>query len=174
MQKYYADWHYKHPQPEDLRKTFEQETEKDLSWVFDDLIQTTKQLDYKIVRVKEDGTKTKVKVKNVGHIEGPIPVDAMSLGKVRETAWIEPGNKSGEVTFKGTSYDQFVIDSKQHIPETNRNNNYWKKKGLFHRVEPFKMEIGIGDNEGEHWNHFWLPAMGYNILRSIHAGALVS
>jgi hypothetical protein len=50
MQAYYEEWHYKHPQPADIKATLERETGKDLSWLFEDLIQTTKQIDYKIQR----------------------------------------------------------------------------------------------------------------------------
>ena len=44
MQTYFHRWKYKHPQPKDLRAVFEEVTGKDLSWFFDDIINTTKQL----------------------------------------------------------------------------------------------------------------------------------
>jgi len=34
MQRYYNEWQFKHPQPEDLREVFEKESNKDLSWFF--------------------------------------------------------------------------------------------------------------------------------------------
>ena len=51
MKKYFDNWKYKHPQPEDLRKLFETETGKNLSWFFDDLLKTDKKIDYKISKV---------------------------------------------------------------------------------------------------------------------------
>ena len=50
MQAYFEKWKFKHPQPEDLRAIFKTETKKDLNWFFDDLIKTTKKIDYKITR----------------------------------------------------------------------------------------------------------------------------
>ncbi len=170
MRKYYDEWHYRHPQPEDLKRVLEKETGKDLSWLFDDLINTTKQIDYKIKKVKIGDTETNVTVKNVGQVNGPIRVDAYSLGQYRETKWIDPVEKKGEVTFKGTSYDEFIIDANKQIPEVNRNNNYWAKKGLFHRIEPFKMEFLGGDNEGDKWNNFWAPAAGINVYDKFMLG----
>lgn len=172
MHAYYDKWHYKHPQPEDIKQILEETTGKDLSWLFHDLIQTTKQIDFKIIGVKVKDGKSIVKVRNTGQIDSPVRVDAMSFGQVRESKWVEPGAKVSEVTFDGTSYDQFIIDANQQMPEVNRNNNYWNKKGLFHRTEPFKMEFLTGDNEGESWNNFWTPAVGMNVYDKFMVGAV--
>lgn len=172
MQAYYDKWHYKHPQPADIEKVLEEYTGKDLDWLFVDLIQTTKQLDYKIKSVKTGSDETHVKVKNCGQVNGPIRVDALSLGKVRESIWVEPGEKVQEVSFNGVTYDQFIIDHGKQIPENNRNNNYWTKKGLFKRVEPIKFEFLAGDNEPDRWNNFWTPAFGGNVYDQFMLGLL--
>ena len=61
--------------------------------LFEDLIQTTKQIDYKIKSAKIGETTSTVKVKNIGQINSPVRVDALSFGQVRESIWIEPGEK---------------------------------------------------------------------------------
>ncbi|MBK9190756.1 MAG: hypothetical protein IPM77_04155 [Crocinitomicaceae bacterium] len=48
MQNYYNEWHYKHPQPQDLRNSLEKTSGKDLGWLFDEIIPTTGQIDYAI------------------------------------------------------------------------------------------------------------------------------
>ena len=48
MQAYFSEWKFKHPQPEDMRKSMERTSGKNLNWLFDDLIQTTNHVDYKI------------------------------------------------------------------------------------------------------------------------------
>jgi len=52
MQKFYAEWKFKHPYPKDIHEIFETESGKDLSWLFDDLINTTNYVDYKVKRIK--------------------------------------------------------------------------------------------------------------------------
>lgn len=172
MQAYYDEWHYKHPQPADIQKVLERETGKDLGWVFHDLIETTAQIDYKIKKVKIKDGETVVTVKNTGQIDSPVRVDALSFGKLRESKWVEPGNRVSTITFKGESYDQFILDSKRQMPESNRNNNYWSSKGLFHRTEPFKMQLGSGYNHGDQWNNYWLPAIGMNVYDKFMIGAV--
>ena len=128
-----------------------------------------------LMKSKIQGVKIKVgvstvKVRNTGQVDGPIRIDALSQGQVKDSIWIEPGEKVNTVTFKNTSYDQFVIDYGKQIPEVNRNNNYWTKKGLFHRVEPFKMEFMAGDNEPFNWNNYWMPAIGGNVYDKFMIG----
>lgn len=174
MHKYYDKWHYKHPQPEDIKRTLEKETGKNLDWLFEDLIKTTKHIDYKIKKVKIGTSETTVTVKNAGQINGPIRVDAYSLGQLRDSKWIDPSDANVKsTTFDGISYDKFVIDGNKQIPELNRNNNTWSKKGLFHKVEPFKLEFLAGDNEGNRWNNFWLPVVGGNVYDKLMLGIVL-
>lgn len=172
MQVYFDEWHYKHPQPADIQKVLERETGKDLSWLFHDLIETTAQIDYKIQKVKIKEGETVVTVRNTGQIDAPVRVDALSFGNLRDSKWIEPGNRKSTVTFKGESYDQFILDKERQMPESNRNNNYWSRKGLFHRTEPFKMQLGTGYNHGDQWNNYWLPAIGMNVYDKFMIGAV--
>ncbi len=48
MNKFYDEWKFKHPQPEDMQASFEASLDRDLSWFFDDYIQTTNLPDYKL------------------------------------------------------------------------------------------------------------------------------
>ena len=171
MSSYYSKWEFKHPQPEDLQKALETSTGKDLGWFFGDIMQSTKQIDYKISGVKKGDDGFTVSVRNVGQIDCPVRVDAYKLGKIVETKWVEIGS-DGEVFFKGTSYDQIAIDGNKQMPDMNRNNNYWSAKGMLKRVEPFKMEFLFGDNEGDKFNSFWTPIIGGNKYDKFMAGVL--
>lgn len=161
MRAYYNEWEFKHPQPEDMRRSLEKTSGKDLSWLFDELIQTTNHVDYKLKRVKIDEGVT-VTVKNVGHVDGPIEVATLSKGKVIESQWIEPGAKKSVAHFKNTAIDAVRIDPGMDIPELNRQNNNWKKEGLFGKFENLNPEFLIGDNEPNETNLFWLPMIAGN------------
>ncbi|MEZ4922231.1 MAG: M1 family metallopeptidase [Crocinitomicaceae bacterium] len=170
MQSYYSAWEFKHPQPEDLQKALESSTGKDLGWFFGDVLQTTKQIDYKIESVKSDEKGFTVTVRNVGQIDCPVRVDAFRYGKLTDTKWIEPGQES--VHFDGETLDQFVIDEAKNMPDMNRNNNYWKDKGLFKRTEKMKMEFLAGDNEAGRWNAWYTPIIGGNKYDKFMVGML--
>ena len=178
MHEYYEQWKFKHPQPEDMKKLIESSTGKNLSWLFTDLIQTTRHIDYKIQRVKMDKltNTTQVTVKNVGQVQGPIEVNAFIDKKDRdsmlvETKWAEPAKKS-IITFNGTNYSRFSIDVSKDIPELKRSNNHWNKK-LFPFCEPLKGEFLIGDHDINKTNFFWTPTIGGNAYDGFMIGGAI-
>jgi len=173
MQAYYSEWEFKHPQPEDMRRSLEKASGKNLSWIFDDLIQTTNHIDYKITGVKKEDSGYTVKVKNVGQVDGPIEVNGMKNGEVVETVWIEPGNKKNTVLLAQKDLDQVRIDANKDIPELNRQNNLWTDGKMFKRLEPKKIEFLIGDDEPEASNIFWAPAIAGNHYDKLMLGVTV-
>ncbi|MFK8037313.1 MAG: M1 family metallopeptidase [Crocinitomicaceae bacterium] len=170
MRSYFDIWHFKHPQPNDFRKVMEDVSGKDLSWLFDDIIPTTKQIDYKISKVKQTEKGTEVTIKNVGQVNAPVRIDAYSFENLRKTIWIEPGDKKQTVLFPESKIDEVKIDGVKRMPEPNRNNNSWHEKGLFGNVEPINFEFLGGDNNPEKTTVWWSPNMGWNKYDKIMLG----
>mgnify|MGYP006414877037 FL=1 len=178
MHMYFNKWKFRHPQPEDLKELFTSETGKNLDWFFNDLIQTTNHIDYKIQKVKshiDSESKEKsiyVKVKNVGQVDGPIQVNLISQeNEVIGDMWLEPGNR--EIIWNNVDINdisQVRIDAGKDIPELNRQNNTWNPDGLFHKWEPIKLEFLSGDNESDQSNVFWTPSIAGNAYDKLMLG----
>ncbi len=166
MQRYFNEWKFKHPQPEDLRKIFEEETGKNLDWFFDSLIKSTKKLDYKIVRAKQDTTtpdSVLIKVRNRG-INGPFSISGVSKdGKINNTQWYEPIDKSAFVSFPKGEYYKYRIDAELNIPETKRKNNNLKTKGLFKTTEPLRLQLLGSIENPDKTQLFFTPIAGWNM-----------
>jgi len=167
MKEYYQTWKYKHPQPEDIKEVFTSITNKNLDWIFEDLIKTTKHLDFKIGKVKRYLTNRKqieyrVDIINKGQIKAPVEIGIWKQDSLLKRIWSEPFIGKTNISFDDIDFDHISIDPGNDIPEINRQNNYWKSKGLFKRLEPIKLEFLIGDQEANQTNLFWLPVMGWN------------
>jgi hypothetical protein len=173
MLAYYAKWEFKHPHPEDMKNIFEEVSGKDLTWLFDDIIPTTKQIDYKIKKVKITEKGTDVVVKNVGQVNSPVRVDGYSFGKYRATKWVEPGSKKTTVHFDEKTFDEIKLDGKRKMPEVNRNNNNWHKKGVLGKLEPIKFEFLGGDNEAKYTEVWYSPIAGFNVYDKFMMGFLI-
>jgi hypothetical protein len=170
--EYYRTWEFKHPSPADMRASYEKTSGKNLGWLFDDLINTTHHIDYKLVNAKQTPDGLSVKVKNVGQIDGPIEVNLVKDGKVIATQWAEPGSKTSSVLFPGEQeFDQIVLDYTKDIPDMNRTNNAIKSKGIFKKVEKPSFEFLLGDNEQNKTNVFWTPVIGSNVYDKFMIGA---
>lgn len=172
MQAYFDAWKFKHPQPEDMRAIVEKTSGKDLGWLFDDLIPTTKHVDYKLKKVRSDESGTNVTVKNVGQVNGPIEIGAYQDGKLVETAWAEPSESKTTVQLK-TQADEVRVNPSGRIPELSRENNNWHAKGLFGKAEPVKLEFWLGDNEQGKANIFWTPIIAGNEYDKFMLGVAV-
>lgn len=174
MSIYFESWKFKHPQPADIRVVFEKETGKDLSWFFDDLVNSTKQIDYKIQRVKknETGSKTVV-LANKSDLIAPVRVDAFSKGKKVESVWTSGGKfEDVEAVFTSKDIDKVVIDSENKMPEKNKSNNTWEKSLLLNKTEPINFEFLAGDNESNKNTIWWTPMIGANAYDNFMLGAV--
>ena len=163
MQKYFDEWHYKHPMPSDFRKVMEQTTGKDLAWFFDELINSTKKLDYKICSAKKNADSTwSVTIKNTGDVKGPVFLQAIKDKKVVTTKIYDGFEGKQTFTVPATEASLFKIDYQENMPEVNRNNNAIRTSGIFKKVEPLSLQfLGSIDNPDKSQLYF-TPVVGWN------------
>lgn len=73
MQHYFRQWKFCHPYPEDFRNSIIQFTGVDLNWFFDQWLETSKVIDYKIGRIKKKkGGLWEITFKRKGSMQMPI------------------------------------------------------------------------------------------------------
>jgi hypothetical protein len=77
LRKYYQDFQFKHPTPNDIKRTAEKVSGMELDWYLTDWTQTTNTIDYGIKGVEQDGQKTKVNLERIGLM--PMPLDILVL-----------------------------------------------------------------------------------------------
>ncbi len=75
IRKYYKDFQFKHPTPNDFIRVTEKITGLELGWYLMDWTQTTNTIDYGIKEVLSDGGKTSVTLERIGLM--PMPVDIL-------------------------------------------------------------------------------------------------
>ena len=73
LKKYFTDWSFKHPSPNDFIRCAELVSGMELSWYLTDWTQTTNQIDYAINSVTEIGEGTTVELQRIGLM--PMPLD---------------------------------------------------------------------------------------------------
>jgi hypothetical protein len=168
---YFDRWHFKHPQPEDLRAVFEEVSGRSLSWFFDDMIGTDKKLDYKITDAKKDESGWKIGLKNVGEISAPVSVSAVKNGQVVKTVWFEGFTGESNPRFPMVDADYFIVDQPEDGPDVNRKNNTIKSHGVLKKTEPLRLQfLGSLDNPSR-TQLFFTPALGYNKYDGFMLGA---
>lgn len=173
MQLYFDTWKFKHPYPEDLRKILEQVSGKDLTWFFEDVMGSTKRLDFKITSVKNINGTYEVTVQNTGEIKAPVNLQAFekrdTVGK--EIGWSDPVAPGENHVFKFSgAVHHFRIDPRLDIPEFNRNNNISRSKGILKRTEPVQLKFFGNLDSPEKSPLYWAPIGGWNYYDGVFAG----
>jgi aminopeptidase N len=77
--RYYRNWRFKHPNPNDFVREMEMQSGLELDWYKQYLVYTTKHIDYGIDSVYENNGKTIVRLRRVERM--PMPVDLLVTAK---------------------------------------------------------------------------------------------
>ncbi|MFV8324647.1 M1 family metallopeptidase [Flavobacterium sp. ZS1P14] len=75
IKRYYHDFKFKHPTPNDIKRTAERISGANLDWYLVDWTETTNTIDYGIKDVKANADKTVVTLERTGRM--PMPIDLM-------------------------------------------------------------------------------------------------
>lgn len=75
IKRYYHDFKFKHPTPNDIKRSAERVSGANLDWYLVDWAQTTNMIDYGIKAVTENGNQTTVSLERIGRM--PMPIDLL-------------------------------------------------------------------------------------------------
>lgn len=73
LKRYFNDFKFKHPTPNDIKRTAERVSGAELDWYLIDWTQTTNTIDYGIKDVADNAGKTTVSLERIGRM--PMPID---------------------------------------------------------------------------------------------------
>ncbi len=171
MQTYYNEWKFKHPQPADIQALFERETGEKLDWFFNDIINSKKDIDFKIANIKKVNNQLQVKVKNTSGIAGPVLISSIDKkNKAIESYKTQAFYESTYVYFDSLKAKKIVVDPGYIIPESNRNNNSVRLHGPLKKIEPLRLQLFGGLNRPDKTTLNVSPAIGYNTSDGVLAG----
>ena len=75
LHRYYTDFKFKHPTPNDIKRSAERVTGANLDWYLLDWTETTNTIDYGIKEVKDNAANTTVTLERIGRM--PMPIDVL-------------------------------------------------------------------------------------------------
>ena len=141
MKHYFNTWKYAHPYPDDFRQSIIDYTKVDLNWFFDQWMETTKSIDYKIVNAKRINKKSndgkyyyRIKLKRKGEMQMPIDLTVFDKNNksynyvIPNTYFAKAESRKVLKTWKGWGLlnqiytDTVVLDQKLKIVEIDTTN----------------------------------------------------
>jgi len=152
LHRYYDEWKFKHPTPNDFIRVAEKVSGAELDWYLTDWTQTTNTIDYGIKEVAEKGEKTNVTLERIGLMPMPLDLKVVYTDGTEELIYIPLQMMRGEKPAEGTSsrtmakdwawayptYDltlnkpkteisKIVIDESGLMADINRENNVYNQ-----------------------------------------------
>lgn len=169
MQDYYRRWQSKHPQPADLKRVFEDHVHKDLAWFFNDLLGTSKRLDYQVLQYKEK----EVLVKNNGELISPFVIAGMIGDSVVFEKWVPGFSGKQWISVPEGSYTALMIDPKHVMPERNRLNNNIRTSGVFRKADPVKVQLLFTFDEPDKRYLMYIPSISWTRESGLMPGVTI-
>ncbi len=168
--QYYDDWKFKHPQPEDMRQSFEKASGKDLGWFFNDLIKTTDQVDIGIKSLIEDGNKYKLVLRNLGKVRIPVNVKVFGEGKkALDEFWVEPFEGVDTVLIPLSDFKNIKINIVEQNLDLSPNNDYIARRGI-KKIKTLKFKFLTGVDSAQRCEEYFMPIAGYNASNGLMPG----
>lgn len=152
LKRYYNDWKFKHPTPNDFIRVAEKVSGAELGWYLIDWTQTTNQIDYGISSVEATGNSTEITLERKGEMPMPIDVnitytdgsEELVYIPLRMMRWEKPEENdttrlieenwpwayptySFSIDKAKDSIKSIEIDASQRMADVNRGNNLYEK-----------------------------------------------
>ena len=145
LKKYFDDWAFKHPKPNDFIRSAENVSGLELDWYLLDWAQSTMTIDYSVNSLYGVDNKTKVVLKRIGQMGMPIdlrvelisgeildfniPMTKMRGHKptekstlLRSWSWAKPYYELW-IDVDSKNISKIIIDPKNEMADINRDNN---------------------------------------------------
>ncbi|MCH2042831.1 MAG: M1 family metallopeptidase [Saprospiraceae bacterium] len=168
---YYNTWKFQHPRPKDVRALFERESKKPVAWFFDQLINSTTQMNYGITGCQcpvhtANADPAKIRIKNKGDFSSPFVVAAVDYkDSVITEVWVENLEVGQDTLIRvpnTSETDAYRIDPYEDMPEINRNDNVAWGNGVLNRGERFKFSLIADFRKPERRGMGIIPLLGFN------------
>ena len=169
MHDYYREWKFRHPQPDDLRTSFESMTGKNLGWFFDDFLGTTKRMDYKVIRFENH----KLLVKNKSEIASPVMIAGMTADSVYFEKWVDGFEGEKWIDLPQGNYQEIKIDPGHLTPELYRLNNNTNTSGIFSKSDPIRTQFYFTMEDPDKRSIMYIPVVNWTRENSYMLGVAV-
>ncbi|WP_235832073.1 gluzincin family metallopeptidase [Flavobacterium ranwuense] len=154
----------------DFETILKSNTDKDINWFFNTIINSRAIIDYKFSSVTKTKDSITFSVKNKTGAPIPIPVYGTKKGAVVFKQWLDIQERDSTFTIQRKGADKIVLNLKNEVPEYNLRNNWKKLDGFFPNNRPVKFVL-LKDLEDPYYNQvLYVPSIYYNLYDGITPG----
>ncbi len=168
LEEFYKKNYLQPTSSNEFRRILEKNADKDISWFFEDYVNTREKIDFTIKKVKKSSDSLEVSIKNRRNNNMPVSLYGLKNGEVVYKTWVT--NTSGDpvVTIPRRNIERLALNYEGIIPEINQRNNYHRVTTLLHKPIQFRL---FEDIEDPRYNQlFFMPEFSYNLYDGVAIG----
>lgn len=170
IRQFYAKNQESQTSEKDFEKLLKSNTEKDIDWFFNTIINTRKIIDYKFSNVIKTKDSISFSIKNKTGVIVPVPIYGIKQGKIVLKKWLEPQSNDTVFTLERNNADKIIINYNNEVPEYNLRNNWKSLKSFFPNNRPIKF-VFMKDLEDPYYNQvLYVPTLTYNLYDGLSPG----
>lgn len=153
-----------------FENNLKQQTNKDINWFFNTIINSRDLIDYKFDKVSKTADSIQFSLKNKTGILVPIPIYGIYKGEIVFKKWLEPTAKDSIFSLERKNANKIVLNYKNEVPEYNLRNNWRSLKPFFPNNRPVKF-VFMKDLEDPYYNQIlYVPTLEYNLYDGLIPG----
>jgi len=150
-----------------FREVLENFTDKDISWFFDEYINTNTKINFKVKRIKSKLDSAVLKITSNNNNKLPISLFGLKKGAVVFKKWIEPEQLEKEFNINTKGIDRIVLNHDHKIPEINPRDNWKSVNGFLSTNRRLRLTF-YKDIENPYRSQlFYFPNVRYNLYDGI-------
>ncbi len=168
LSEFYSTYKLKPVTDEDFVEMLQENAEKDISWFFEEYVQTNKKIDFKISDVDKTKDSLNITIENLRKNEMPVSLYGLRDGEVVFETWVEKVRDTKSIQIPRQNIQRLALNYEQEIPEFNQRNNYAGVTKLFDKPVQFRL---LQDVEDPRYHQiFFMPEFDYNLYDGISIG----
>lgn len=154
----------------DFETILKSNTDKNINWFFNTIINSRTIIDYKFSNVSKTKDSITFSVINRTGAPIPIPVYGTKKGAVVFKQWLDIEERDSTFTIQRKGADKIILNLKNEVPEYNLRNNWKKLDGFFPNNRPVKF-VFMKDLEDPYYNQvLYVPTLSYNLYDGLTPG----
>lgn len=154
----------------DFVSELKKNTQKDINWFFEVIINSREIIDYKFLNVSKTKDSVSFSINNKTGVTVPIPVYGLKKGEVVFKKWIDSQKADSVFVFERKNADKIVLNYNNEVPEYNLRNNWKSIKGIALNNRPIKFNF-MKDLEDPYYNQIiYVPTLSYNLYDGLSPG----
>mgnify|MGYP001174820192 CR=1 FL=1 len=155
----------------DFENTLKKNSEKDISWFFQEYVGTNKKIDFKLTNIRKTDDSVQAVIRDLRNTHMPVSLYGIKDGDIVFKKWVEDPASNDTVVVPREGIDRLALNYEQEIPEFNQRNNYRGVTKLFNKPIQFRL---LQDIEDPRYNQiFFMPEFEYNLYDGIAIGPKV-